>query len=306
MARSADDPEGDSFTSRLDLSDEDIQFLSPLVARVMDLTHSVQSGNDNLTPELVHATGRLQGRMDAVLVRRALDPAEWRLGHRSDGTWYISRKASHWALGAPPSPDPNTAIHRLPIDGESRSRVISAASIARDLSRLHEFVSRLIAMQETDSDPVLLEALFVAAIIIYGRVRKGDRRQSYWVTNDMVAKLGPGAAALDAYLDGLRDKHVAHSVNAFEITDLGAIVALPERQFVSTIITHVALSGWTVTDLKKFETLVRALHDQVESDLSAFQDAAEESAKKLSVGEILRQPPLTWTASTEVNRPRPI
>ena len=43
---------------------------------------------------LALATGRLQGRMDTVLLRRQLKTAEWRLGHQTDGAWYIERKVN--------------------------------------------------------------------------------------------------------------------------------------------------------------------------------------------------------------------
>jgi hypothetical protein len=176
------------------------------------------------------------------------------------------------------------------VDKDLRRRAISAASVARDLEFLAAVLERLTGLMEDGSnDFVLKQALFSAAMVAYVRTRNPDRRQGYWITDDLVAKCADGK--LDDFVKGVRDKHIAHSINAFEQTDLGVIVD-ENHQIRGTVVTHVALTGWDAGDLKKLLALTRCLSKYVEKDLDDFQDAAEAGARAMPITDIERGDPI--------------
>ena len=73
---------------RLEVSDEERCLIDPMVRRVTEARSATLGADTNAQAQLAlaHATGRLQGRLDAVLLLRRLNTSEWRLGHQTDGS----------------------------------------------------------------------------------------------------------------------------------------------------------------------------------------------------------------------------
>jgi len=133
---------------RLDLSEEERGLIDAMVRRVAEAKSAALAADatERTQMALAHATGRLQGRMDTVLLRRQLKTAEWRLGHQTDGAWYIERKVN--LTPTPPAPQgaslpPSQPIYRAPVDKNLRRRTINAGSVARDLGFLVSVLGRL-------------------------------------------------------------------------------------------------------------------------------------------------------------------
>ncbi|MDQ6883725.1 MAG: hypothetical protein M3077_05735 [Candidatus Dormibacteraeota bacterium] len=290
----------------LDLTDDERQLVNPMVSRVAELKAAVRADDPSSQARLIHATGRVQGRVDAVVLARGLNTSDWRLYHQTDGTWYVARIKR----GMPPPSPPDAAaaasgtpIYRAPVDKGLRRRAISAASVARDLEFLGVILERLIELIEDGSDDfVLKQALFSAALVAYVRTRNPDRRQGYWITDDLVANCAD--EKLDDFVKGVRDKYIAHSINAFEQTDLGVIV--DDHAIRGTVITHVALTGWESSDLKRLLALTQCLSKRVEKDLDDFQDAADAAARAMPITDVERGDPIGFQAPSpaELRTPR--
>jgi hypothetical protein len=250
--------------------------------------------------------------MAVVLMLRGLEPRDWRLGHQTDGSWFIEQRTGPipvppGALPGQPPPGASIPVRRLPIDRTLRQKVIAAASVVRDLGYVNELLERLIALVDDGStDGVLRQALFSSALVAYARTRKPDRRQSYWISDDLIARCGSDSASLDKYLDGLRDKHIAHSINAFEKGDLGVVISR-EHEVSATVVTYINLMGWEIKDLRRFQQLVVDLHKLVEASLDELQDQAEAAARAMPIETLEKQPSIGFTPAnpSDVNVPRP-
>jgi hypothetical protein len=88
---------------------------------------------------------------------------------------------------------------------------------------LDELLSDWPAIAPFGPDTIEARALWIAAVVTYGRCfRTGVRTAGS--ANTIVDKIDPDRTADHRYLLDLRDKHVAHSVNAFESTQIGAVL----------------------------------------------------------------------------------
>jgi hypothetical protein len=157
-------------------------------------------------------------------------------------------------------------------------------------------------MLETD----LQQALFTAAVVTYSRASNSGKRQNYRVTESMVLEVGGDQAlALHKYLKSLRDKHIAHSINPFEKVDFGVIIG-PDRAVVGTLVTHIAITGWEVNDLRRFQAHVDALRKRVDAELDELQDTALAAARSTSIDEMEGQPRLNFVPHPpeDVDQPR--
>jgi hypothetical protein len=286
---------------RLEVSDEERGLIEPMVRRVTEARSATLGADTNAQAQLAlaHATGRLQGRLDAVLLLRGLDTSEWRLGHQTDGSWYIERKPLE--RPAPPTDPvaalpPGQPIYRAPVDKNIRRQTINAGSVARDLGFLIDVLDRLIRLIEDGSDDfVLRQAFFSTALVTYVRTRNPDRRQAYWITDTMVAACG--GTQLDDYLRGVRDKHIAHSINALEQTDVGVVIG-EAHEILATVLTHVSLTEWQPADLRRLRAVVECLAARVEQDLDGLQAAVEAAAKALPINVIERGQPIGIRSAT--------
>ena len=284
---------------RLDLSEEERGLIDAMVRRVAEAKSAALAADatERTQMALAHTTGRLQGRMDTVLLRRQLKTAEWRLGHQTDGAWYIERKVN--LTPTPPAPQgasspPGQPIYRAPVDKNLRRRTINAGSVARDLGFLVSVLDRLATLiQDGSDDFVLRQAFFSTALVTYVRTRNPDKRQAYWVTDKMVEDCG--GTELDDYVRGVRDKHVAHSINAMEQTDVGVLIG-ENHEVLGTVLTHVSLTEWQPADLRRFQAIVQRLAARVETDLDALQDSVEAAARAMPVSVIERDGPIGMKA----------
>jgi hypothetical protein len=129
--------------------------------------------------------------------------------------------------------------------------------------------------------------------VTYVRTRNPDKRQAYWVTDKMVEDCG--GTELDDYVRGVRDKHVAHSINAMEQTDVGVRIG-ENHEVLGTVLTHVSLTEWQPADLRRFQAIVQRLAARVQTDLDALQDSVEAAARTMPVSVIERGGPIGMKA----------
>jgi hypothetical protein len=100
-------------------------------------------------------------------------------------------------------------------------RLADLTGVHSDLSAAEDLCARFLA-EETNGpgDNLLLEALCAAAIVRYGRTFPSGARDG--VPRKLIESMGPDVVVTHDYFKNLRDKWIAHSVNAFEENDVAA------------------------------------------------------------------------------------
>lgn len=120
------------------------------------------------------------------------------------------------------------SVGELPIvrvEYEEAQQLADLTAIFRDLKFVREVLQRLLRLlDENSEDHVLIQSYWTAGLIAYVRcfatgVRFGLRED--------VFKQREGAVEVHQFVRGLRDKHIAHSVNPFEQTAVGLILSEP-------------------------------------------------------------------------------
>ncbi len=101
-------------------------------------------------------------------------------------------------------------------------------SITHDLAFVANACERLcteIAKPEIDSDPVITQALWTAALVTYARCFATGKRKVGLTSDDIaLVPLEGQVVEWHKYLIDMRNKHIAHSVNPFEAVSVGAVV----------------------------------------------------------------------------------
>ena len=112
-------------------------------------------------------------------------------------------------------------IPRL-VDFDEALKLSSWSGIQIDLEFVRDACGRLLDIDE--DDPVLRRALLVAAVVAYARCFKSHEGVRIGFDESELEGIAKGKEGLpdlhDFYID-LRDKHFAHSVNAFELASVG-------------------------------------------------------------------------------------
>jgi hypothetical protein len=165
------------------------------------------------------------------------------------------------------------------------ARLADLSGISWDLRSAREFAEILTAEKP---DWQLVEPLSIAVAVMYSRpFMQGARR---WLGNKDLAILTPEQRAAHDYLRFYRDKHVAHSVNAFEEN-------IPRAQYcVERVkdegITAIGHGGGRVTGLSSRELdavieLTTILQAYVDGEIVNEQQRLLEIVRKMPLEEVL-------------------
>lgn len=102
-----------------------------------------------------------------------------------------------------------------------------------DMSRVSGICERLAQElvkppADADADEILTEALWVAAVITYGRVFKQGIRNPPAI-GKLDALATPDAKRVHQHVLLMRDKHIAHAASPFEQTPIVTFISKPDR-----------------------------------------------------------------------------
>jgi hypothetical protein len=143
-------------------------------------------------------------------------------------------------------------------------RLADLTGVENDLRSAEEICDRFVAESERKpTDYGLLEVLCAAAIVRYGRTFPSGVRSG--VTAELIERLDPDQQECHRYFKDLRDKWIAHSVNAFEENEVTAWLMPPERGPLGVTSISVrqhrvsSLSSEAIQALKSLCTEVRRL-----------------------------------------------
>src|SRR2546430_1185815 len=120
---------------------------------------------------------------------------------------------------------------RLPVrklDMPAAAKYADLISVAEDLTVVVQACERLRAEQrkpENDHDEVVAKSLWTTALVMYARCFGTGKRKGLTLEDVRTLPLQGEVVEWHQYLIDMRNKHIAHSVNPFEIISIGGVVA---------------------------------------------------------------------------------
>ena len=164
---------------------------------------------------------------------------------------------------------------------------------------------------KTPPNPVLWEALTVAALIRYARAfAKGVRTRSWRTIEPVVGGLPDELASNHQRFLDLRDKHIAHSVNRLEEKNQVRAYLVPEekgaRGVASISAQHDRLFSLGVEDAKHLKALCVEMRSRISGLIKAETAKVLKLARRLPVDELYAQvdPPPELPSWSDVNKRR--
>lgn len=191
-------------------------------------------------------------------------------------------------------------------------RLADLNGVSYDLELVSSICERYLQTDYTASSDDLLvaQSLFVSAVVTYGRTLGSGVRSG--VTREQIDQLSEPLQLRHQYFKDIRDKFVAHSVNAFEENCVKLYLTPAERgeRSVSSIgLGHSRVATLSHKDLAELQELVAAVLGIVKEEMDKEQKRLLELARSLQVDDFYNAPePAAFyggKASPAVARKRP-
>jgi len=173
-------------------------------------------------------------------------------------------------------------------------RLADMAGVHQDLRMVAATAAQLSRRREQKApDMHVLEAMQDLALIRYGRCYKGGVRDAFPIPQEWIDALPAKLRqAHHDFLD-LRDKHIAHSVNDWEVNMPVARVHVDEQTndvTVKAVRVHKYRTLMIGSDwLEKLHRLAVTLADRVYEDIRREEERLLEYAKKIPTEELKRR-----------------
>jgi hypothetical protein len=188
-----------------------------------------------------------------------------------------------------------TADYPVKLTGPETHRLADMAGVHMDLRTVADTAAELARILERDlgREKLTAEALQSHAVIRYGRCFRGGVRTAFLVPQEWLDALPPELREWhDLFLD-IRDKHVAHSVNDWELNVPVARVRVDQESgdveaHSVSVNQHRVLLLDTVS-YKALCELARQLADRVEAEMEIERARLLEYAKAIPVEELRRR-----------------
>lgn len=172
---------------------------------------------------------------------------------------------------------------------DEATRLADLGGILRDIQQAREFANLLITEHRAEMpNSQLMEALSIAATVMYSRPFMGGVRQRLG-ENDLRI-FTPEQRIAHEHLRAYRDKHVAHSVNAFEenIPRANYCVERVNEEGITSIsysvIYVVSLGDVHVNAIIELTTLLEA---HIESQIAAEETRLLPIVRKMPLQQVL-------------------
>ncbi len=194
------------------------------------------------------------------------------------------------------------------VDFPHAQKLADLAAIIQDLRAIMQTCSRFKGLlDENSKDSILIESLWVSALIKYARCFASGKR--FGLSKDIYQKLqGEPIKAHQFYID-LRNKHIAHSVNPFEQMEVGLVLSSAnelEKKIigVSTLaIRHIVSDKEGVNQLG---LLSKIAQDKICSVAKNTEKKVLEEGEKIPIDELyeIARPRLVAPGPDLANKPR--
>jgi hypothetical protein len=182
------------------------------------------------------------------------------------------------------------------------------AAIFQDLTFCVACCDRAIESLGADTkDLVLIRALWTAALVAYARCFASGVR--FGLSPDLFDHFaGDPHAAHEYYLD-LRNKHIAHSVNAYEQIVIGAVLspvgdAIRNVEGIATLVGTSA--SQSIPSIEQFRTLVKTALKHIADNGKKLSNRVFEEAKAIPIDELYKRatPRVTVPPASSVSERR--
>jgi len=174
-------------------------------------------------------------------------------------------------------PRPGTRVVRLDTPTTRKLRDLVGATF--DMKRVSELCREYIAAIDNDSPRTVQDALWMTAIVLYARCFNGGVRQS--LNTDLLDSILGQSREVHHHFIDLRDKFVAHSVNAYEQTLPYAVISTETSEVLSTGTTHLWANPMNKLGAETLERLAWAFYNEGMRGQALLGIVAEDEARTL-------------------------
>jgi hypothetical protein len=177
------------------------------------------------------------------------------------------------------------------LEGPRAKALADLGAVVQDLKFVMRCCAKLIrAMDEDPQDDVLMQALFTAAVITYARCFNTGKRGG--LNDSDLTKLGfeGDPRGFHRQVMDMRSKHVAHSVNPFEMISVGAVLSPPDARprRVEAIVTfsarHIAFDAEGTRQI--FEVCKRLIDGVIAQRAERLQDDVLAEARTVPIDQL--------------------
>ena len=143
----------------------------------------------------------------------------------------------------------------------------------------------------SSSNLLLAQAFFMSAVVTYGRTFGSSVRTG--VTRAQIEELPENLQILHQYFKDVRDKFVAHSVNAFEENCVKLYLTPEERGgpgVASIGLGHARIATLSHQDMAHLLELVTAVSDLVQKEMESEKTRLLEFSRTLPIEDVYNYP----------------
>lgn len=184
--------------------------------------------------------------------------------------------------------------YRVKLIGPETYRLAGMASIHHDL-RLTAALAAQLARRVKNGfgNMLMLEAMQDSALIHYGRCFKQDIRKAFRIPEAWIESLPADLRNAHRQFVSLRDMHIAHSVNSWEISTPVAGVRIDREtgkidvHQVTVNQSRIVMTGSSSVD--NLFRVAKVLADRVEQEMEPEKARLLESAKLIPADELKRR-----------------
>lgn len=171
-------------------------------------------------------------------------------------------------------------------------RLADMHGVLQDLEWLIALCERILKYRTRGPcpDSTEMEALEGAALIRYGRCFKGGARTAFLLDAQWIARLPAELQAAHRDFEALRDKHIAHSVNDWELNMPVAVLRRDtetgESEISSVSVQSHRIIGLTQESIAQLKQLAESLLTLIRIEAKAESTRLLEIVKQIPVAEL--------------------
>ena len=186
-------------------------------------------------------------------------------------------------------PRPGTRIAQLETPTTRALRDLVGATF--DMKRVTELCRQYVSSMENDAAQIVQDALWMTAVVLYARCFNGGVRQS--LDTAVLDLIPEKSREMHEHFIDLRDKFVAHSVNAYEQTLSYAVVSTDTNDVLSTGTKHLWANPMSRQSAETLEGLVWAFYNSGIQERALLGAVVGDEARALDKAALARLPELT-------------
>ena len=189
--------------------------------------------------------------------------------------------------------------------GNNASNLADLYAIDQELRFVIEASTRLAGrIEEKSSDQIEMRALYSGALQAYARCFTSSKRKT--LDPEIYSSLGGEPLACHEMYIGMRNKHLAHSVNAFEQIKVGLSLA-PEdkrREILDVGCFTLSLIYADAENMLQLSRLALIALKYIETQIEDLQKTIIKEANQKDINLFYAQPNLRFTGGKDTNLSR--